>query len=207
MFGTISPNDSYNVFFDDMANHISNSKKSDGCKFHAGLFVIVNTADEKIYLAEEYPYHGESEGHFSQERQRYLDALLGMIITDVSDDTDLLIISHDRDWGRSVDCVISQQELKSYEKMRNLKKLLDKVKTISVICFQHDEEHSNVYNTIKDNIKNASSLFTKSSSWGKSEDILSLFNGTKNIDDIEDLTDSLPPSVSIPDDDFNFEEL
>lgn len=205
MFDNSTIKDDYISFFDEMAKNIVNPKKAEGKEFHAGLYIVDTSTDERLYLAEEYPYPDVNED-FSQEKQNYLDALLEIINQQNPDISDLVIISHDRDWGKSSECVISLRELELYVRMENLKTLLDKNTKVEVFCFQHDEERSQVYKGIKANIASASSLLNESMSWDKgTEDFKSFFNGSSHRENI-DLTNSLLPSVVIPDS-FYFEEI
>lgn len=197
--------DDYIEFFDDMGKLICNKKKASSSEFHAGLYIVDDSQEAKLYLAEEYP--NPKDGDFSLEMQKYLDALLEMVVQQNSDISDLLIISHDRDWNQNSECVISQEKLESYTKMKNLQKLLKKKTKIKVICFQHDVQTSNVYGIIKNKItdqKSAKSLFEELNDFSSTE-IQEYFDGNKEIDELNITKILLPPEDDITDFDFLIE--
>lgn len=157
------------LFIQSLEKLIFNLKKVSNQSFHAGLYRIPGDNDKfKLYLAEEYPYLNEDVGAFSIQKQLYLDALIEMLLADISVD-ELIILSHDADWGISGEKML--QDLRANSKiMINL----FRIKNVSVHCFQHDSIHSKYYSLIKDNIKNPKNLY---------DELTGTENNVKSFDD------------------------
>ena len=203
--GNVPVNNDFIKFFDEMAKHIKNVKKSMDSSFHPGVFKISNDKDIYVYLAEEYPYFQDEEGIFTTAKQEYLDAIIGMVKADINKNKnknekktidEFIILSHDADWGKSTETIILKDSLTTIikDKMPNLKEMTDKV---TIICFQHDD-HSKTYNTINKNIKDAKKLYNEIN--GIEQNAENFTNYLNNIDNC-DVNFQMPfiEEVSCPD--------